>query len=199
MPPKNGREPMVPAAAVREIAERWLLGFETPEDAYQRLAANSTVQADSWRKRFTMTWAPGRKRMPPGVDGPAGVMYPVGWWADKELRESDVEEFLTAAGLMHLWFEPPLGKPLSEIRPSDEEFDAPAPEQVGVEAAEREAPQAVDGTADSEAGASGVPAAHAARPELERAREAAGPDISIRARGFRPSARNARESAAAHP
>ncbi len=123
MPPKSGREPMVPAAAVREIAERWLLGFETPEDGYQRLAANSTVQADSWRKRFGMTWAPGRKRLPPGVEGP-GVMYPAGWWAQKELRESYVDEFLTAAGLMHLWFEPPLGKPVSEIRPSDEDFDA---------------------------------------------------------------------------
>lgn len=28
MPPKSGKEPMIPAAAVREIAERWLLGFD---------------------------------------------------------------------------------------------------------------------------------------------------------------------------
>lgn len=78
---------MIPVSEFRPIAEAWVGEFDAPEDAYQRLAAASGLTADAWRKR----------------------LYSGGlWWTFHELDEHDVDEFLTAANVTHLWYEPPL-------------------------------------------------------------------------------------------
>lgn len=71
----------IPVARLRPIVEQWLLEFETSEDAFHRLATSSGFHQDSWRKRFTSN----------------------GWWAHDAIDSVDVDAFLTAADLAHLW------------------------------------------------------------------------------------------------
>jgi hypothetical protein len=85
---------MIPVAVFRPIVDAWLAEFDTPEDAYQLLATNGAIAADSWRKRFTDLTYVSR----------TGADRPLGWWSKDELDERDVDEFLTAAELTHLWW-----------------------------------------------------------------------------------------------
>lgn len=78
---------MIPVSEFRPIVDAWVAEFDAPEDAYQRLATTSGLTADAWRKR----------------------LYSNGlWWTFVELDDQDVDDFLTAANITHLWYEPPL-------------------------------------------------------------------------------------------
>jgi transcriptional regulator with XRE-family HTH domain len=92
-------EQRIPVARLRPIVERWLTEYETPEDAFHGLATNGGLKADSWRKRFSAT----------------------GWWARDTVDPVDVDAFLTAADLTHVWYED-LADLLPELPPLE---DAP--------------------------------------------------------------------------
>lgn len=78
----------IPVPVFRPIVDRWLAMFETPEDGYQALSANSDLTAAAWRKRLTdQVYANGTP----------------GWWAVDEISASDVDELLAAMDATEIW------------------------------------------------------------------------------------------------
>lgn len=75
---------LVPIATLRPIVEDWIQTCESKEQACQVLAAASGLTADAWRKRLS--------------DDPGN-----GWWRLDAIDEADVDDFLSAADLTHLW------------------------------------------------------------------------------------------------
>jgi hypothetical protein len=71
--------------------EEWIGRHETPEQAFLRLEAATPYRADTWRKRLSDSCHVGE----------GGTWR--GWWAKSEIDFDDVDEFLAAAGLTHLW------------------------------------------------------------------------------------------------
>jgi len=102
---------MIPSSVFRELAEDWLSSFEVREEGFRLLSAATEMPADSWRKRLSEATYTTRK----------GSVGAHGWYAKTTLTEEEVDEFLTAAGLTHLWH-----TDLSEYQPpataEDEDF-----------------------------------------------------------------------------
>lgn len=73
----------VAVSVFRPVVERWLAQFESMEDGFEVLAARGDLTADAWRRRFTED--EGR------------------WFAGSTLPSELVDEFLTLAGLPHLY------------------------------------------------------------------------------------------------
>lgn len=96
---------LIPVDRFRPLVEQWVARFESPTQAYAQLEAGGAISADGWRRRLS--------------DGDATHQ---GWVFPVELDPDDVDEFLTAAGLTHLW-QTELHDLLDEPRLSDEEFD----------------------------------------------------------------------------
>lgn len=77
---------MISIATLRPVVEAWASEFDSPEAAYRALSVATGLASDTWRKRF--------------ADDPLR-----GWWRLGAIDEADVDEFLAAAGLTHLWGE----------------------------------------------------------------------------------------------
>lgn len=89
---------VVPVEVFRPIAEAWLAEQDSPQAGFELLGAATGLKADSWRKRFTSGTAFSR----------AGAEVGVGWWSRSAIAAVDVDAFLAAADLVHLWHQPPL-------------------------------------------------------------------------------------------
>jgi hypothetical protein len=81
---------LIPADRVKRIVEAWIAAHETPERAFLALEAGSAYKADTWRKRLSLASGD-------------GLESSRGWWAHTHIDACDVDEFLTAADLPHLW------------------------------------------------------------------------------------------------
>ena len=75
--------PDVSVSVFRPVVERWLAQFGNKEDGFRILAARGDLTADAWRRRFTED--EGR------------------WWSAATISPALVDEFLTLAGLPHLY------------------------------------------------------------------------------------------------
>lgn len=105
---------MVPGAVVAQVAEEWLRSFAVREEAFVLLGAATDTPPDTWRKR--LSYATYKNR--------TGTLGNHGWYGQESVADEKVDEFLSAAGLTHLWHVEPLVEYAPQYQMSEEDFAA---------------------------------------------------------------------------
>lgn len=85
---------LVSVPEFRAIVDDWLAELESPQRGYEILAAATGEKADTWRVRLSDLTS---------TSPHTGLVSPRGWYARDAIDIGDVDRFLVAAGLEHLW------------------------------------------------------------------------------------------------